>query len=71
MKGDININNVVSDSKYSGKYIALESFISDKVIATGNEVIDVLSKAKQKTTDPVIMFIPEKELTCIYSVNDL
>ncbi len=66
MKKEININNVVSNSKYSGKYIALESFVSDKVIATGKDVANVLHRAKQKSLDPVIMFIPEEKLTCIY-----
>ncbi len=66
MEKEIKINSIVSNSKYSGKYVALESFVSDKVIATGNDVVNVLHRAKQKSPEPVIMFIPEQNLTCIY-----
>lgn len=58
---------LVSGKKYRGKYVALNSFNSQKVVASGVEPVDVVKKAEEKgVKSPVIVFVPEKKLTHIY-----
>ncbi len=63
MKGPI----LISAEKYRGRYVALNSFNSRKVVASGVEPACVYKKAEGKgIKSPVIFYIPEKNMTQIY-----
>ena len=63
MKGQI----LVKDKKYRGKYVAMNSFSDGKVVASGKEPAEVFQRAENKgVKSPVIVFVPEKNLTHIY-----
>jgi hypothetical protein len=58
---------VCPENKYSGKYIATESFESKKVVASGTDIVEVYNDAKKKgVEEPVISYIPKKGTICIY-----
>ena len=61
-----NTQPLVSDSKYEGKYVAFEA--SGKgIIASGKNPGTVVKKARNKgIKTPVIVFVPEKGVTCVY-----
>ncbi len=63
MKGPI----LVSGEKYRGRYVALNSFNSQKVVASGIEPACVYKSAEEKgLKSPVIVYMPEKNVTHIY-----
>lgn len=50
---------LVSNKKYVGKYVALESFNSKKVGASGDNPTLVVNRAADKGIDaPVVFFVP-------------
>jgi len=58
---------LVNQKKYLGKYVALESFSVNKVVASGNDPATVMSRAKEKGIDTaVLLFVPEKPMACVY-----
>jgi len=58
---------LISGKKYRGKYVALNSFNSQMVVASGVEPVEVVKKAERKgVRSPVIVFVPEKKLAHIY-----
>lgn len=60
-------NVLVADEKYRGKYVAMQSFNNRNVVAAGIEPSEVLNAAHKKGfISPVIVFVPEKNITCVY-----
>ena len=58
---------LVSDSQYEGKYVALKSFKDNTVIASGKAPVDALKEAEKKGfADPVVVFVPQSNMTHIY-----
>lgn len=58
---------LIADGEYEGQYVALKSFQDNTVVAFGLEPIDVLKSAEIKGfSDPVIMFIPQSNMTHVY-----
>lgn len=58
---------LVSQKKYLGKYVALQSFTINKVVASGENPSDVLERAQKKGhKTPVLLYVPEKALTHVY-----
>lgn len=58
---------LVTDRRYEGKYVAMASFASRKVIASGDNPASVVERAQKKgVTSPVLVFIPKKNVTHIY-----
>lgn len=58
---------LVSSKKYMGKYVALKSFNSNKVIASGDNPTLVVNRAIGKgINSPVIIFVPINNMTHIY-----
>ena len=56
-----------ANKKYHGKHVALESFNSNTVVASGSDPVIVMSKARQKGyNDAVLVFIPEKDAVFVY-----
>ena len=60
-------NVLVNDKKYEGKYVAFADFADKTVIAAASTADRAIEEAKKSGhDDPVIMYIPEKDLTCIF-----
>jgi len=58
---------LVAEKKYAGKYVALESFTNNRVVASGKDPLRVLNAAgKTGVKEPVIVFIPKENMTYIY-----
>ena len=58
---------LLKDKKYAGKYVAIEDFGYEKVIASGESPQDVYAKAVGKGyKDPVIFFVPLENMVQIY-----
>ena len=55
--------------KYINQYVAFPSFNSKKIIAYGKDPSRVIKKARKRGfQNPVIMYIPDPDVTYIYSV---
>lgn len=58
---------LVTDRKYEGKYVALRSFSDHTVLAFGDDPVSVMTRARKGRTDePVIVFIPEHDMSYVY-----
>lgn len=58
---------LVTDKKYNGKYVALQSFNDKTVVASGKDPAKVMASAiKKGVAAPVIVFIPEENQICVY-----
>ena len=58
---------IVKEKKYSGQYVAVKSFEDDTVISSGDHVQEVYKKAAKKGyEDPVIVYVPKKDIIQIY-----
>lgn len=56
-----------SDSeKYNGKFVAVRSFKNNEVLCSGKDPGRVLSRAKKQAKNPVIFYIPQKDVIHIY-----
>ncbi len=59
--------SLVSEEKYKGQYVALESFQNNTVVSSGSKPSEVILHAeKQGFKDTVLIFVPEKEMTHVY-----
>ena len=60
-------NILVKDNKYEGKYVAFSSVVDHTVVADGDNPERVMADAKAAgAANPVIVFIPDKNMTCCY-----
>lgn len=58
---------LVVDRKYEGKYVALKSFTDNTVLAFGDDPVEVMKHAgKGESAEPVIVFIPEHNMSYVY-----
>jgi len=58
---------LVANKKYEGKYVAMESFVNNRVVASGKDPMRVLAAAtKTGVTEPVIVFVPKENMAYIY-----
>ncbi len=61
-------NILVKDEKYEGNYVALASFGSDEVVSYGKDMETVVKDAKGLgVLEPVVVFIPNKNMTNLYT----
>jgi len=61
------VETLVKNSRYNGKYVALESFNSHKVVGEGGTAQEAYNKAVVKGyKEPVIIFVSIKGKTQIY-----
>ncbi len=68
-KGTSLMKNTIlkGDSKrYSGKYVAVRSFKNNEVLCTGRNPSRVLNCAKKQARNPVIFYVPKKDVVHIY-----
>jgi|WetSurMetagenome_2_1015567.scaffolds.fasta_scaffold133493_2 hypothetical protein len=60
-------NILVRDNKHEGKYIAFRSIVDRTIVAEGDNPDNVMRDAKKAGCDhPMIMYVPEKNMTCCY-----
>lgn len=58
---------LVKEKKYEGKYVAMESFVNHRVVASGEDPMKVTKAAEKKgVSQPVIIFIPKGNMAQIY-----
>ena len=52
--------------KYSGQYVAVESFTSKKVIANDKDAAKVCEQARKIVEDPVVFFVPDPNVGFLF-----
>ncbi|MDO8603523.1 MAG: DUF5678 domain-containing protein [Candidatus Omnitrophota bacterium] len=58
---------LVKENKYNGRYVVVKDFDDSTVIADGKDPKEAYDKAvKQGYPNPVIFFIPAKDMVQIY-----
>ena len=58
---------LIKEGKYCGKYIAIKDLKQPVVIASGKDPKEVYEEAiKNNCSDPVIVFVPLKDMVQIY-----
>ena len=58
---------LVSRKKYMGKVVALRSFSDNTVVASGEDYLDVLRRARAKGVDtPLMVRVPAKKTIYCY-----
>jgi len=62
-----NINVLIKEEKYIGKYVALKDFNDLKICGSGDTPSEAYEQAeKNGCMNPVIIFAPLKDLTFVY-----
>ncbi len=62
---------MVSTDEYNGRYVAMKSFDDHTIVGVGDDPESALKNAKSKGyKEPVLLYIPEKELVHIYGGNN-
>jgi hypothetical protein len=60
-------NTLIKDEKYNGKYVALKDFADQTVVADGKNPGEAFENATKKGyQNPVILFVPSKDMVQIY-----
>ena len=63
---------LIKEKKYSGCYVAIEDFDKGVVISSGKDPQKVYEEAVKKGyLEPVIVFIPNKDVMQIYYTSDV
>jgi hypothetical protein len=58
---------LIKETKYNGRYVALEDFGSNIVVASGDNPKDAYEIAVKKGySSPVILYVPVKNMVQIY-----
>ncbi len=58
---------LITEKKYNGRYVAVRDFKDNTVISDGKNPQEAYEKAIQKGfSDPVILFVPVKDMVQIY-----
>lgn len=58
---------LIKESKYNGRYVAIRDFQDGTVISDGNSPQEAYEKAIEKGfNEPVILFVPYKDMVQIY-----
>ncbi|HCE46335.1 MAG TPA: hypothetical protein DET40_22545 [Lentisphaeria bacterium] len=64
----VKSKTLISSSRYSGKHVAVESFNSSHVVASGKDPAKVLLLARQKGyKNAVLLFVPSKNMSFVYT----
>ncbi len=66
--GDMPVVTLVKNAKqYRGQYVTTKSFQDKEVITHGKDPVKVIEEAKKKgIKEPVIIYVPEKEVAHLY-----
>ncbi len=63
-------NVLITDEKYSGKYVIIEGLDNPSVISSGSDPKAVYDEAIRKGfREFLLLFVPEKELVHIYRAS--
>ncbi|MFH1173060.1 MAG: DUF5678 domain-containing protein [bacterium] len=58
---------LITERKYNGRYVAIIDFKDNTVISDGKDPVEAYEKAiKKGFLDPVILFVPLKDMVQIY-----
>jgi hypothetical protein len=58
---------LLNSEKYLGQYVALDSYKNRVVVCSGSDPALVFNRAKDKgIKDPIVFFVPEREMVHIY-----
>ena len=58
---------LVATDEYNGRYVALKSFDDNTIVGVGDNPEEALKIAERKGfKNPVLLYIPEKDLVHIY-----
>jgi hypothetical protein len=58
---------LVKTDRYNGRYVAMKSFTDSAIVGSGEDPETALKEAAEKGfKDPVLVYIPEKEMVHIY-----
>jgi hypothetical protein len=57
---------LVKDPKYEGEYVAFTSVVNHTIIAHGKKPEKVREQAKKIAPNPMVFFVPAKNMTCCY-----
>lgn len=70
-EGGVSMQNVlISDEKYSGKYVIIKSLDDPLIISSGSDPKAVYDEAARKGyKEFLLLFVPEKELVHIYETS--
>jgi hypothetical protein len=62
---------LVTTDEYNGRYVAMKSFDDNTIVGVGDNPEEALKDAERKGfKNPVLLYIPEKDLVHIYSAID-
>ena len=60
---------LVTTDEFNGRYVAMKSFVNNTIVGVGDNPEEALKDAKAKGfKDPVLLYIPEKDIVHIYPV---
>jgi high-affinity K+ transport system ATPase subunit B len=58
---------LITKDGYEGKYVAMRSMSDRTIIASGDNPDAVMNQAHEKgITDPLIFFVPNRDITLVY-----
>ena len=58
---------LVTDKRYQGKYVAFDAQKGKKIVAFGEDVGQVIFKAREQGVDtPAIVFVPKEDTAYVY-----
>jgi hypothetical protein len=58
---------LINSDQYNGRYVALKSFDDNTIIGAGDDPETAIKEALSKGYhDPVLLYVPEKEIVHIY-----
>ncbi len=62
----------VTTDEYNGRYVAMKSFDDNTIVGVGDNPEEALKAAEEKGfKNPILLYIPEKDLVHIYPVVEL
>lgn len=63
---------LVTTDEYNGRYVALKSFDDNTIVGVGDNPEEALKDAARKGfKNPILLYIPEKDLVHIYPIIEL
>jgi hypothetical protein len=69
LKGGIMEKILVTTDEFNGRYVAMKSFEDNAIVGVGDDPEKALKEAEAKGfKNPVLLYIPEKDLVHIYPV---
>lgn len=60
---------LINTDQFNGQYVAMRSFDDNTVVGVGDNPEKAINDAKEKgVKDPVLLYIPEKDIVHIYPI---